>query len=83
MKRCTYCGARFVDEDAYQIHLGIGAPAFHTCHDASEMQAEGMTQDSAGLWQIDKSLIVHDSKVNPRGRWARLKSRIKNLDEWE
>lgn len=83
MKHCQYCGVQFVNEDGYQIHLGTGAPAFHTCHDAGEMLAEGMTQNSTGLWQIDSSLIVHDSKVNPRGRWATLKSRVANLDEWE
>lgn len=83
MKQCQFCSATFASEDAYQIHLGVGAPAFHTCHDANEMQADGMTQNVAGEWQIDKSLLVHDSKVNPMGRWARLKSRVANPDEWE
>ncbi len=35
----------FANEDAYQIHLGVGAPAFHSCNDASEMTAKGMTQN--------------------------------------
>jgi hypothetical protein len=87
MKNCPYCGANFVNVDAYQIHLGIGAPTFHSCHDEGEMQAEGMTQDDDGNWQIDRSLIVRDVKDPDRkgifGPWATLKSRVRNLDEWE
>lgn len=83
MKRCQYCGARFVNEDAYQIHLGVGAPAFHTCHDAGEMQAEGMTQNGTGQWQIDESLIVHQDKEKHLQYWARLKSRLAVPGDWE
>ncbi len=83
MKVCTYCNAKFLNEDAYQIHLGVGAPAFHTCHDANEMTAEGMTQNGAGQWQIDTSLIVHNDKQKHMGHWARLKSGLAVPEDWE
>ena len=66
MKQCQFCGATFATEDAYQIHLGIGAPAFHACNDAAEMAAKGMTQ-TAGEWAIDERLIER------RDNWAYLK----------
>jgi len=59
MKQCPFCNATFATEDAYQIHLGIGAPAFHACNDAGEMTAKGMTRNQAGVWTIDESLIEH------------------------
>ena len=67
MKQCQFCKAKFVNEDAYQIHLGIGAPAFHDCNDATEMAAKGMTQNQAGEWAIDENLLTH------RDNWAYLK----------
>ena len=83
MKQCSYCSAQFASEDAYQIHLGVGAPAFHSCHDAGEMKAEGMTQNGAGQWQIDTSLLVHQDKQKRMGHWARLKSQLAKPEEWE
>lgn len=68
MQQCEYCGAKFVDQDAYQIHLAIGAPAFHACNDAIEMILKGMIQNQNGEWSIDKSIIVHWHG------WASLKS---------
>ncbi len=68
MQHCEYCGAKFVDQDAYQIHLDIGAPAFHACNDAQEMAAKGMTVNEAGEWSIEKKLIIHSQG------WACLKS---------
>ena len=67
MKHCQFCGAIFANEDAYQIHLGLGAPAFHACNDAAEMTAKGMTQTQAGAWAIDERLIER------RESWAYLK----------
>jgi len=67
MKQCQSCQANFTNEDAYQIHLGIGAPAFHPCNDTQEMKAKGMTQNQDGTWSIDESLIVK------RKNWAYLK----------
>lgn len=67
MKQCQFCKAKFVNEAAFQIHLGIGAPAFHTCNDAAEMAAKGMTQNQASEWGIDESLITR------RDNWAYLK----------
>ncbi len=67
MKQCQFCKATFETEDAYQIHLGVGAPAFHACNDASEMTAKGMTQAQSGAWTIDERLIEH------RENWAYLK----------
>jgi hypothetical protein len=67
MKRCPFCNAPFATEDAYQIHLGIGAPAFHACNDEASMQAKGMTQDQAGVWSIDESLVEHQNN------WAYLR----------
>lgn len=67
MIQCNYCQAKFADTDAYQIHLGIGAPAFHTCNDAEEMTAKGMMRNENGEWAIDASLITH------RDDWAYLK----------
>jgi len=66
MKQCQFCKAKFTNEDAYQIHLGIGAPTFHPCNDAQEMAAKGM-QLKNGAWSIDESLIVK------RDNWAYLK----------
>lgn len=68
MQQCEYCKAKFADQDAYQIHLGVGAPAFHMCNNAEEMTAKGMTPNKAGEWSIDKNLIVHWQG------WASLKS---------
>ena len=67
MKQCQFCKAMFATEDAYQIHLGVGAPAFHACNDAGEMTAKGMTQDQDGAWTIEPSLVEH------RENWAYLK----------
>lgn len=67
MKQCQYCKANFANEDAYQIHLGIGAPAFHPCNDAEDMTAKGM-QCENGVWSIDENLIVR------RDNWAYLKN---------
>jgi len=83
MQRCEFCGAKFADEDAYQIHLGVGAPSFHTCNDATEMTAKGMTQNQSGEWRIDPSLIVHEDKQHKLGRWARLKSELADPVDWE
>lgn len=66
--QCEYCTARFADQDAYQIHLGVGAPAFHSCNDAQGMKAKGMHVNGAGEWSIDKSLVVHHQG------WASLKT---------
>lgn len=67
MKQCQFCNVKFASEDAYQIHLGIGAPAFHACNDETEMKQKGMTVNSKGEWDIDKSLITHQDN------WAYLK----------
>ena len=67
MQQCGYCNAKFADKDAYQIHLGVGAPAFHSCNDATEMAEKGMKMNAEGEWSIDKSLIVHSQG------WASLK----------
>lgn len=67
MKRCEYCHATFASEDAFQIHLGVGAPAFHACNDATEMRARGMTANQSGEWTIDENLIEH------RANWAYLR----------
>lgn len=82
MKQCQYCKAHFANEDAYQVHLGIGAPTFHTCNDASEMTAKGMTNQDE-VWSIDPSLIVHQDKQHKLEHWARLKSELTNADDWE
>ncbi len=66
MKHCPYCKAIFASEDAFQIHLGIGAPAFHDCNDATEMLQKGMIQNQNGEWTIDENLIEH------RDNWAYL-----------
>lgn len=69
MIQCNYCQARFTDKDAYQIHLGIGAPAFHACNDTQEMTAKGMTVNAAGEWSIHPSLITHQdgwASLNPQ-----------------
>ncbi len=55
MKHCPYCKAIFASEDAFQIHLGIGAPAFHDCNDATEMLQKGMIQNQNGEWTIDEN----------------------------
>lgn len=70
MKHCQFCQANFANEDAYQIYLGIGAPAFHQCLDANEMTAKGMQQKN-GLWRIDESLIVyHQGWASLKSEWA-------------
>ena len=79
MKHCQYCGANFANADAMEIHFGVGAPAFHTCHDASEMQAEGMTQNSTGVWSIDSNLLMHISAYNR----VALKSNIADPENWQ
>ena len=71
MKQCQSCKANFTNESAYQIHLGVGAPTFHPCNTATEMQAKGMTQDQDGTWSINESLIIHHQD------WAYLKSASK------
>lgn len=71
--QCQFCNAQFTDQDAYQIHLGVGAPSFHACNDASEMEAKGMTRNAAGAWSISPELIVHWQG------WASLKSDWKQL----
>ena len=69
MKHCQFCNEHFSNEDAYQIHLGIGAPAFHPCNNPEEMKAKGMRcQD--GAWSIDESLVVR------RDNWAYLANAI-------
>ena len=69
MQQCETCSASFADQDAYQIHLGVGAPAFHTCNTAEEMTTKGMRlNQETGEWSIEKSLIVHWQG------WASLKS---------
>jgi len=70
MKHCQFCKENFNNEDAYQIHLGIGAPAFHPCNNAEEMQAKGMQLGQDGAWSIDESLIVR------RDNWAYLAKAI-------
>ena len=69
MKQCQFCKAMFANEDAYQIfHLGVAAPAFHTCNDASEMTAKGHdAEPGRRLGAIDEKLIEHQSG------WAYLK----------
>lgn len=71
MKHCDFCKTNFANEDAYQIHLGVGAPAFHPCNKPAEMKSKGMTQDQDGTWSIDESLIIHHQG------WAYLKSASK------
>jgi hypothetical protein len=65
MKHCDFCRENFDNEEAYQIHLGIGAPAFHPCNDTEEMAAKGM-QIKKGIWSIDENLIER------RDNWAYL-----------
>ena len=60
MKQCQFCQAHFTNEDAYQIHLGVGAPAFHPCNDANEMKAKGMQQKN-GLWSIDEGHLPSET----------------------
>lgn len=66
--QCLFCGANFQNQDAYQLHLGIGAPAFHLCWNDTEMANKGMVRNGQGEWAIDPTLVVHW-----RG-WASLKS---------
>ncbi len=68
MQACLFCGAKFANQDTYQIHLGVGAPIFHTCNDAEAMTAKGMVVDTSGVWSLDTSLVVHWQG------WASLKS---------
>jgi hypothetical protein len=79
MIHCEHCGATFANKDALEIHFGIGAPAFHKCHDAGEMQADGMTQDSAGVWTINDNLLMHITAYNR----VALKSNIADPEKWE
>lgn len=79
MINCEHCGATFANEDALEIHFGVGAPAFHRCHDAGEMVADGMTQDSAGVWTIDDGLLMHITAYNR----VALKSNIADPEKWE
>ncbi len=44
MQHCAYCGATFTNKDGFDMHLGVGAPAFHACNDADEMRAKGMRE---------------------------------------
>jgi len=71
LKQCQFCQASFTNEAAYQIHLGIGAPAFHLCNDAHEMSAKGMTQNQDGAWSIAESRIIHQDN------WVYLKEQMK------
>jgi hypothetical protein len=66
MKQCQFCKTNFTNESAYQIHLGVGAPAFHPCNSAEEMLAKGMKQNSDGIYSIDDKLIIK------RDNWAYL-----------
>lgn len=68
MQNCQFCNANFTNEDAYQIHLGVGAPAFHACNDARRMTEKGMEQGKDRAWSIDESLVVYWQG------WATLKS---------
>ncbi|HEY4032864.1 MAG TPA: hypothetical protein VGL94_02745 [Ktedonobacteraceae bacterium] len=70
MKQCDFCKAKFTNEAAYQIHLGIGAPAFHPCNNAEEMAAKGMKRGQDGTWSIDESLIIR------RDNWAYLAKNV-------
>ncbi len=70
MKVCQYCNAKFASLAAWQIHLGIGAPAFHTCNNPAEMEAKGMSL-VAGSWTIPEDLITRQDG------WATLKRDIK------
>lgn len=83
MRECQYCKAKFTNEDAYQIHLGVGTPAFHSCNEAEDMTAKGMTQNQKGEWSIDPSLTVHQDRQHRLEYWARLKSELANPSEWE
>lgn len=67
---CQACSAKFADNDAYQIHLGIGAPAFHRCDTAHEMQVKGMYERRGpvkDVWCIPSVLLER------RHDWAYLK----------
>ena len=71
MKHCEFCNADFTNEDAYQIHLGIGAPAFHDCNDADEMKAKGMQLNRNEEWSIDESLVIlHQGWASLKSDWA-------------
>lgn len=77
MIHCQSCGADFANGDALEIHFGVGAPVFHTCNDAGEMAAKGMAQDSAGVWSIDNSLLMH------LGDRVALRSNIADPENWQ
>lgn len=79
MIHCRHCGADFANRNTLEIHFGVGAPAFHACWNTKEMTAKGMIQDSAGVWTIDDSLLVHE---NVYGRVA-LKSNVAKLEDWQ
>ena len=69
-KHCEYCQLHFEDISAYQIHLGIGAPAFHRCNNPEEMKAKGMTTNQQGEWSIDKKLyIIYQGWASLRSSW--------------
>ena len=55
---CQVCHATFTHEDAYQIHVGSGAPASHSCHSPEEMRAKGLAQDAEGVWRISSESLV-------------------------
>jgi hypothetical protein len=59
---CQFCKARFENQDAYQIHLGIGAPAFHPCNDSHEMQVKGMHNNRPDkAWCIPPVFVTHSN----------------------
>jgi prefoldin subunit 5 len=72
MKQCQYCKAKFANEDAYQIHLGIGAPAFHTCNDAEELRSvrqhisQGFDQAHAFVQERFTEINARFDKVEQR-----------------
>lgn len=80
MKTCQYCKANFANEDAYQIHLGIGAPDFHPCNNAEEMTAKGM-QFKNGSWSIDEILIVRQNNWTYLAKGYPRKETLGNLGD--
>lgn len=79
--KCPHCGTEFVDQDSFDIHLGVGAPVFHACNSPEEMHAKGMTESRFG-WHIDPSLIVHQDIAGRLPHKARLKRGIAHVEDW-
>lgn len=69
---CQACKATFADNDAFQIHLGVGAPAFHRCLDSHEMQVHGMFKRNRPdeAWCIPAVFVEHHND------WAYLNSSL-------